>query len=163
MKFLNEGMKAVVILVCEKHAPTLVEKLNNCREGNWFVMPPTSSCRIGYTPHVSDAHAGKGLAIMGFAENKALSQEIKNFAAVNPDGSQCSECVAYHWDVTPTHVASTSHDVVCGRSVTCDDAASTNHNGEIFFFCSVGCRDRFVKAPDQFLSTRNGAGAGTLR
>ena len=43
-------------------------------------------------------------------------------------------------------------DPVCGMTV--DTAAakpSFDHNGELFHFCSQGCRDKFVANPDHYI------------
>lgn len=53
-------------------------------------------------------------------------------------------------------------DPVCGMQV---DPATTAHHarhaGADYHFCSAGCRERFVSAPDRYLSTETaGAGAG---
>lgn len=157
MKFLTEGTKAVLMLACDKHASILQERIHQCREGNWFVLPAATACLLGYRAHVSEPHAGEACAIMGFAETKALSQALKNFSVTNEDGSLCCNCVAYQWDITPYQVTPNSQDLVCGRKVTCDDAVTTNYNGELFCFCSVGCRDRFRSAPEEFLRKKKEA------
>jgi YHS domain-containing protein len=155
MKYLNERMQAIVMIVCDKHAPTLLEKVQQCQEGNWFVMPHAATCRTGYWPNVSESHTCQGCAIMGFAETQAMTRTLEEFAAFNDDGSLCPDCVAYEWDITPSHVAATAHDLVCGRAVACSNSVSQNHDGELFFFCSVGCRDEFNKSPEKFVGRKS--------
>jgi YHS domain-containing protein len=42
-------------------------------------------------------------------------------------------------------------DPVCGMKVTPDEAeATTEHKGETYYFCSVGCKDRFKVNPKQY-------------
>lgn len=44
-------------------------------------------------------------------------------------------------------------DQVCGMTVTPEDAAAAwEHEGETYFFCSVGCMERFRTDPAHFLS-----------
>jgi YHS domain-containing protein/uncharacterized membrane protein YraQ (UPF0718 family) len=44
-------------------------------------------------------------------------------------------------------------DPVCGMSVQREHAAGTaEHGGETYYFCNLGCRDRFVADPEQFIS-----------
>jgi Cu+-exporting ATPase len=47
-----------------------------------------------------------------------------------------------------------SIDPVCGMEVEeARAAASTNHAGKRYFFCSLGCRDKFEASPDKFIRT----------
>jgi YHS domain-containing protein len=154
MTFLREAMQAVVMIVCEKHATTVLERLNHCPEGNWFVMPPVGACRMGYWPHVSEAHSGQGIALFGFIERSALAQHLKEFAATNPDGSLCTDCVAYEWGITPSHAVETISDPVCGRQVSPAHALSYSYRDELFFFCSIGCRDAFERTPQRYMHQR---------
>ena len=44
-------------------------------------------------------------------------------------------------------------DPVCGMAVDADSAAAAwEHDGKTYFFCSVGCMERFRQDPSQFLS-----------
>ncbi len=157
MKFLNDSMQAVVLMACEKHAPALLEKLGQCPKGNWFVLPPVASCQLGYWPHVSEPHAGRGCAIFGFIERREMTRQLEKFASINPDGSLCPDCAAYEWDATPSHLAESVRDPVCGRRVAPSDALSHQHAGELFFFCGVGCRDSFVREPQNYVGSQDSA------
>ncbi|HLI59707.1 MAG TPA: permease [Solirubrobacteraceae bacterium] len=42
-------------------------------------------------------------------------------------------------------------DPVCGMSVAPAHAPSTEHAGQAYYFCSGGCRERFLAAPDHYL------------
>ncbi len=43
-------------------------------------------------------------------------------------------------------------DPVCGMTVTPETAsAAWEHQGEAFYFCSVGCMERFRDDPERFL------------
>ena len=43
-------------------------------------------------------------------------------------------------------------DPVCGMNVDEKKAAATyEYKGITYYFCSVGCRDKFVKAPEKFI------------
>jgi YHS domain-containing protein len=152
MRFLNDTMQAVVMIVCEKHAPSLLNKLSDCPDGNWFVLPPVAACRMGYWPHVSPSHPGQGCAIFGFIERFALVNRLEEFASINQDGSLCPDCVAYQWGAVPSHLAEASRDPVCGRAVSSVDGLSLCHEGEMFFFCSMSCRDAFRLAPHSYVS-----------
>jgi Cu+-exporting ATPase len=45
------------------------------------------------------------------------------------------------------------NDPVCGMSVTPETAAAAwEHDGSIYYFCSVGCMERFREDPGHFLS-----------
>jgi putative ABC transport system ATP-binding protein len=46
-------------------------------------------------------------------------------------------------------------DPVCGMTVEQEKAVSAAHDGQVFYFCSGGCRDEFLKGPEALL---NGAG-----
>src|SRR5947209_20338864 len=138
MMFSDDSMQAVVLIVCESHAAAVQEKLKECPEGNWFMMPAIASCRMGYWPHVSNPHAGQGCAIFGFVERQSLGRRLEALSATNEDGSLCADCVAYEWDIKPSHIAATARDPVCGRRVYCANAHSQDHGGNLFFFCSIG-------------------------
>ena len=44
-------------------------------------------------------------------------------------------------------------DPVCGMSVEpATAAAAWEHDGQTYYFCSVGCMERFRQDPDRFLS-----------
>ena len=46
-------------------------------------------------------------------------------------------------------------DPVCGMTVQRATARHVaEHDGEIYLFCSVGCRNRFVREPDAYLAAR---------
>ena len=54
----------------------------------------------------------------------------------------------HHPDATTTHQVA---DPVCGMSVDPTTTDHTlNHDGQHFYFCSVGCKDKFQAAPDQY-------------
>jgi Cu+-exporting ATPase len=45
-------------------------------------------------------------------------------------------------------------DPVCGMTVTPETAAGAwEHEGETYYFCSVGCMDRFRADPVSFLTS----------
>ncbi len=90
--FLNQAMQAVVILACEEHAPGILEKLNAGSQGNWFVMPPTSTFRTGYWPNVSASHGEHGCAIFGFIERELLSRQLSEFNCLQLDEGVCPDC-----------------------------------------------------------------------
>jgi P-type Cu+ transporter len=44
-------------------------------------------------------------------------------------------------------------DPVCGMTVEPETAAAGwEHDGTVYYFCSVGCLDRFRRDPEDFLS-----------
>jgi YHS domain-containing protein len=155
MTYLNDSMQAVVIIACERHADGIVEKVNETEEGNWFVMPSSKGCRVGYWPHVSGAHSSGGCAVFGFAESLALASVLREFACVNSDGSLCPDCVAYEWGIRQSHIVEATRDPVCGKTVSCDNSVTANHKDEMFCFCSAGCRDAFFGDPERYLQRVN--------
>jgi YHS domain-containing protein len=155
--FLNDSMQSVVILACEKHAPGILEKINNGNEGNWFVMPPTTTFRTGYWPRVSESRSGGGCAIFGFIEREALVRKLREFSCTESDNGLCPDCAAYEWNITPLHSALTTHDPVCGRDVSCAGALSQEYHHRLYFFCSIGCRDRFQRQPENFVAAHEEA------
>lgn len=158
MAFLNDTLQAVVLMVCDKHAPLVLEKLRECSDGNWFVMPPLADCRAGYHPHASPSHAAQGCAVFGFVERQALRRRLNEFAQLNPDGSLCPDCMAYQWGVAPTPIGDTGRDPVCGRAVSGASSLSHHHDGEMFVFCGLYCRDAFIQAPQNYLALHRETG-----
>ncbi|MBI5752143.1 MAG: YHS domain-containing protein [Hydrogenophilales bacterium] len=46
-----------------------------------------------------------------------------------------------------------ARDPVCGMEVDPHTAVSTMHQGRTFYFCSASCRERFTKAPDDYMGS----------
>ncbi len=44
-------------------------------------------------------------------------------------------------------------DPVCGMEVDPHTAVSVMHQGRTFYFCSAACRERFAKAPDDYMGS----------
>ncbi|BCM91868.1 hypothetical protein IAD21_03745 [Abditibacteriota bacterium] len=149
--FLSETMRAVVILSCEKHSAPLVEKIQATETGNWFVLPAISLFKSGYWPNVSNSHTGNGSVIVGFIESMALAQELKEFETENYDNGLCPNCAIYEWNVSALHTTRMTRDPVCRRLVSSNASLSEMYHDRLFFFCSMGCRDRFHKTPREFV------------
>ncbi len=49
--------------------------------------------------------------------------------------------------------ATKARDPVCGSLVDPSAAPQASHGGHSYFFCSPECRDKFVGAPERFLTT----------
>jgi Cu+-exporting ATPase len=46
-------------------------------------------------------------------------------------------------------------DPVCGMMVDPKKAAATHdHGGKKFYFCSIPCKDSFAKAPEQYVTAK---------
>lgn len=45
-------------------------------------------------------------------------------------------------------------DPVCHMKLSADDKATFAYKGQVYGFCSSGCRDRFAAHPEQFLKTK---------
>ncbi len=61
------------------------------------------------------------------------------------DHSHCSHAAQ--------HGGATATDPVCGMDVTIEGAKHTAiHDGESHYFCSAGCREKFAKDPEHYLS-----------
>jgi putative ABC transport system ATP-binding protein len=50
-------------------------------------------------------------------------------------------------------------DPVCGMTVERENGISAPADGQVFYFCSRGCRDEFLQAPAEFLASRQGDGS----
>ena len=45
-------------------------------------------------------------------------------------------------------------DPVCGMEVNEEEAAATyEYQGKTYYFCAVGCKDKFAQDPGRFLET----------
>lgn len=43
-------------------------------------------------------------------------------------------------------------DPVCGMTIDTENAAArAEFRGETYYFCSIGCRERFEETPDRFV------------
>lgn len=46
----------------------------------------------------------------------------------------------------------TLHDPVCGMDVTYESAqARSEYNGQIYYFCSLDCKEAFDRAPETYI------------
>ena len=58
-----------------------------------------------------------------------------------------------------TKEATVHTDPVCGMEVTPETAAAAwEHDGTTYYFCSVGCMERFREDPERFLRRRRTSG-----
>jgi Cu+-exporting ATPase len=49
-------------------------------------------------------------------------------------------------------MTTTVHDPVCGMDIDPATAAGTSeHNGQTYYFCSLGCKKTFDKEPEKYL------------
>lgn len=49
------------------------------------------------------------------------------------------------------------HDEVCGMTIDAESApATTDFQGETYYFCSERCLGMFVEHPDRFVAVREG-------
>ena len=49
-------------------------------------------------------------------------------------------------------------DLVCGMDVdTATAAGRSEHKGQVYFFCSSPCKEKFDRNPEQYLSKSAGA------
>lgn len=57
------------------------------------------------------------------------------------------------WEAPPT-----ARDPVCRMTISTNEAKSTVHDGDVYYFCSAGCRDKFEAAPQSYLKAPTGYG-----
>ncbi len=50
-------------------------------------------------------------------------------------------------------MATMASDPVCGMAIEREKAATAEWEGQVFYFCSKGCRNEFLEDPQQFLDT----------
>lgn len=150
MLFASETRQAVIILICKRHAPGLMERLEDCSEGDWFILPAATASRMGYRPRSS--HRSHAYAVFGFVGSVPLTRMLESLASINEGRSLCPDCVAYEWGIRARSLAALLSDPVCGSSVNCDHAFPLRHEEELFYFCSIGCRDEFKNSPRRYLT-----------
>ncbi len=52
-------------------------------------------------------------------------------------------------------------DPVCGMEVTAESEFTAEYEGVTFYFCSEGCRDKFIEEPGKFLEAAGEEVMGT--
>jgi YHS domain-containing protein len=52
-------------------------------------------------------------------------------------------------------------DPVCGMEVTVESEWTAEYEGVTFYFCSEGCRDKFIEGPGEFLKAAGEEVIGT--
>jgi len=57
-----------------------------------------------------------------------------------------------------TDSTASAKDPVCGMTVNPEKVSSVTHQGQMYYFCCTGCRDKFTADPDRYLSP-SGIGA----
>src|SRR5262245_33430233 len=66
--------------------------------------------------------------------------------------------------MTDEHTSETAIDLVCGMTVSKDSPHRVQYDGTNYFFCSAGCRKKFVAEPGRFMGKKdNDAGHGDGR
>jgi YHS domain-containing protein len=56
------------------------------------------------------------------------------------------------WKIWRREVNAMAKDPVCGMDVKEQEAAVTyEYKGKKYYFCAVGCKDKFYKDPEKFL------------
>ncbi|MCB1690146.1 MAG: heavy metal translocating P-type ATPase [Halioglobus sp.] len=51
-------------------------------------------------------------------------------------------------------------DPVCGMTVDASSSHRHEHAGHVYYFCSTGCREKFVRMPDTYLEPQSGGSSG---
>ena len=59
-------------------------------------------------------------------------------------------------DAQSTLAPGGARDPVCGMTVATDSPHTVAHEGETYFFCSAGCRAKFLADPERYLSQGHG-------
>ncbi len=74
------------------------------------------------------------------------------------DAHSHGSCSAHGNHVHPDngHTGSSLTDPVCGMSVTEASEHRHEHDGNIYYFCSAGCRSKFSADPDKYLNKPEG-------
>ncbi|MGB9430111.1 MAG: heavy metal translocating P-type ATPase [Gammaproteobacteria bacterium] len=55
-----------------------------------------------------------------------------------------------HGPVVAGSVRNELHDPVCGMHVQADSPYHAEHQGQTYYFCSAGCREKFLKSPQTY-------------
>lgn len=63
-----------------------------------------------------------------------------------PSGPNTGGSSRLRWEAPAT-----ARDLVCGMTISTDTAKSTVHAGDVFYFCSAACRDKFEAAPRSYI------------
>lgn len=81
---------------------------------------------------------GCGAHVMGHGHRKAKHGGARHSGQKNAEGLRWIPPVK---DVDP----------VCGKTVSTDKAKPSVHDGNVYYFCSRECRERFESAPEQYV------------
>ncbi len=65
-----------------------------------------------------------------------------------------------HGPVATGSVRNELHDPVCGMRMQADSPYRAEHQGQVYYFCSAGCREKFLKSPQAYAGRMNTALAG---
>ena len=47
-----------------------------------------------------------------------------------------------------------TNDLVCGMTLTAGIGDTAHYNGKVYGFCSTGCKEKFVKKPDDYIAAQ---------
>ncbi|MBL8308797.1 MAG: heavy metal translocating P-type ATPase [Burkholderiales bacterium] len=75
-------------------------------------------------------------------------------AHAEPAASSCCGSARTALSTTPTAMAQSLQDPVCGMNVTDQSAHRHEHAARMYYFCSAGCKSKFAADPGKYLAPK---------
>ena len=91
--------------------------------------------------------------IFGFADRAVMGQTLQRIVRAVHNGKVCPTCLAYTWEAKQTMTPDLALDPVCGMVADRERSPKQAHEGTTYYFCSIDCRDRFVRDPQRYAGT----------
>jgi YHS domain-containing protein len=120
----------------------------NRREGEWEARPV--SALVLALPEAEDECLDKHVVLADQSEFEAYAGEHKEVGAVRPFAATDTERIL---DAGKPPTPKEAKCPVSGQTVQVSDKTHwTMYAGETFYFCCAGCKPRFIKDPEGYLS-----------
>ena len=139
----------------------IVATRRRLQQANSLIMPDHLGAHPGLRRRLADVHIRFPLDLPTMGRCSSLLGQAREFTAMTGETAHQhnSDCCSGHAPLQGPKPAAAkdgkARDPICGMSVTIETAKHKAQVGELeFFFCSAGCRERFVAAPQAYLDVR---------
>ncbi len=144
--------QVVMILACDAHAETIQRMLDESKVGTWVALPAEQARRAGHLQPTPLWPSTSPHVIFGFADRAVMVATLQRIVEAVHARKLCPTCLAYTWEASQTMTPDLALDPVCGTVIERERSPSQLREATMYYFCSMDCRDRFIKDPKRYSS-----------